>query len=414
MSAAATSRSRPGSVFSLFVRPIGWVLLLAWLATTAGAFRLQWGHMKTYKETPWTESFALPRPEYVRYMAMGYDSWLADFLFLRSIQAFGGVFSSPGSSQQYEAVFNYFDSITALDPHFIEVYQFGNLVMGDEGGRQKLALEFLRKGQEHNWRKYLPWYEAAYVKVWALKETDDEARFFVRQAVKCPDAPSHIYRTEHYIDELAGKHRMALEKWVQTCATAIDSGDDLTAGISLNKIKHVVDGWNKTILQDGVDRFLEDTGRAPRDLREVDEKGFLPPVDTFDVDLLVENLEKFEASGEPVAPRVGRLLDLSTSLKGGIPPRVDSTETRWVLQRVDESDERVVTTEAERRGRASIIVSRYRSMIADHLREQGKHPASAEDLVVLPQNVHLYNPYGGPWFYDSETGVVLCPQQPEL
>jgi len=126
------------------------ILVLLFLMLAGTAFWLQHFHIRAIKETPYRDSLYLPHGKQVNLMAIGYDQFLADFLWLRAIQAFGGYWRA--GDKVSEAVYNYFDVISDLSPHFIEVYKFGNLVMGDEGGDYERALTFLEKGQRYNWR----------------------------------------------------------------------------------------------------------------------------------------------------------------------------------------------------------------------------------------------------------------------
>jgi len=416
-SAKPAPHSRPGSFWSLFDRPGGWLFVAVFLAMTAGALWLQWLRVQGYREKPWIEAFALPKAQFVEPLALGYNAWFADFLFLRAAQAFGGIFYRPGpGGREYNAVFNYFDVISALDPHFIEAYSFGDLVMGDEGGRQDLALAYLEQGQWANWRRYVPWYEAAYVKIWAAKEPDPKARYYVRQAVKCHDAPSWIGRWEHFIDEQAGEFRIAILRWVQSYAEALRTGEAYVAAISLHKIRPVVDEWHQKILQAAADKFQAERGAPARDIEQLAEEGFLPPVEVVDPDLLLQTLDELRNAGQTIAPLVEQIVESSIVLKGGALPVYvrDIPDDRFVLVCMAGADRRLVWKESRRERAATIALNAYREQINNYYRKNGRYPESMEGWKIEVLNQVIPDPYGVGWDYDPRTGILRSKGNPDL
>ncbi|MCX7011304.1 MAG: hypothetical protein NTW86_01830 [Candidatus Sumerlaeota bacterium] len=413
----SAAHSRPGTFWSLFDRPGGWVFVAGALAAAAGAFYLQWLHVERYKETPWIDSFVLPQPKFVRRLAVGYDAMVADFLYLRAIQAFGGIYYRPTEEgQKYDPVFNYFDVILALDPHFIEAISFGSLVIGDEGKAWDLALKLLDTGQWNNWRRYVPWYEAAFLKIWDLKQPDRDARFFVRQATKAHDAPEWISHWESEIDQQAGQFTLALQRWIQTYAEGVAENKDYLAGMALNKIHPIVGEWHKKILQDALDKYRQEKGAWPQTLQQLADEGYLPPVDVVDPDALVELMETARAEGVDLRPLVGQLAAACMVKKSGVLPPYNPAvpDDRFALICMSDYDHPAVGLESARKSAAAAALEAYRAQINDYYQKNGRYPDSVEGWPAEAYGRPLCDPYCRGWEYNPQTGILRSKGDPDL
>ena len=91
------------------------------------------------------------------------------------IQAFGSGWQTEDGTQK--PVFQYFDTLTDVDPHFISAYRFANLIIGDQRGDYVLGQEILRKGVYKNPMNYDLPYLGVYNAVWTEGKPED-ARWF--------------------------------------------------------------------------------------------------------------------------------------------------------------------------------------------------------------------------------------------
>ncbi len=405
--------SAPGTFWSLFDRPGGWILFVLFIGMIAGAIFVQNQFVQQYKRKLFVDTLALPQPEYVKRVALGYDSFLADMLFLRSIQAFGGVYDDPSAPSSVDArqkaIFNYFDVISALDPHFLEAYNFGQLIMGDESGHFDLALRYLRKGQWYNWRSYQPWYDASYIKVYPLKEQDNQAKFYIRQAAKSNDAPDWVARLEHYVDEQAGRFSVSMLGWIESYAHSKDSGDTVLAGIAERRFASTIAEWHEKILQDAADAYFKATGKTTGDIRDLETAGYLPPVEIVDLDLLMQNLLTYEAMEGKLTPYVDQIYQSSVVLKGGVLPNLANPSDPYVLVCTEEAPGPLVTTESLRQLFLGRYLSQYRNAISDFYKKNKRYPASLDELPVK----HL-DPYCAGWKYDPFLGLIMSKAREDL
>ena len=418
---------RPGSFWTLFNHPGGW-LFVAFLAVAGVAsWFLQLKHVGTYEQKPWVESFTIPQAEYVRTLACGYDKWLADMLLLRAIQAYGGV-SRERLEDDYDPVYNFFHVVSTLDPGFIEAYQFGNLVMGDGGGDYHGALTYLDFGERHNWQKHSPWYEAAFnwmdaVKdgygyrewedktnswLWPMSERlgwHDRARFHVRMAARCPDAPDWMDRWEHKVDKEEGLFEAAMFKWAVTYADGVKQDADYLAGIGERNIILSAHDWHNSILSKAMESFKTEEGRWPVDLQEVDEMGYLPPQAVVDPALFLARLEAYRAAGRPIEPDLEELFNASKVEKGGLLPCIEPPTEDFVIVHLP-GDNREVAMRSKAFLEIQKHIPPFRQAIMVHLVKNKAYPDTLDEAVMPHTGFSIPEPFGNGWFYDPETGEV--------
>ncbi len=92
------------------------------VASAAGVWSLRDRAMTQYLETQTYEDiYYLPPPAWLQAMSLGYRRGLADLIWLRALVYFGDEFANRGAVKH---VFNYGDSMLALDPDFERVYRW--------------------------------------------------------------------------------------------------------------------------------------------------------------------------------------------------------------------------------------------------------------------------------------------------
>src|SRR5258706_735013 len=102
----------------------------------------------------------LPSGRYLKVMALGYDTLLADALYLWSIQ----YYSNYDIKDRYQNLSHiYEDVITELDPHFLDPYLTGALIMTSEARQPSMALRLLDKGVRANPDQWIVPFEAGFL-----------------------------------------------------------------------------------------------------------------------------------------------------------------------------------------------------------------------------------------------------------
>jgi hypothetical protein len=243
----------------------------------------------------------------VKTLALGYDDAVAVLLWMRTIQDFGGQFRDPFALR---ALSNAFFSMAALSPLFTPIYDFGGLVIGDEGGSADLwllrvgahgppgtafqgvrtsaeaiadademrerAMRLFDFGIEHDVDHYIHPYNAAYTALNGF-HTPRRGIPYAEIAVTRPDCPDWVQGVIPYLLGRSGEYRIALLQWFAQLRAAIKNQDALGISIRMRKIaEDGVDSWNDQILTDALHLWSEMHGGAlPETLETLGSDGFL-------------------------------------------------------------------------------------------------------------------------------------------
>lgn len=229
--------------------------------------------IKDVKENDlYRDSLYIPSPQYVKVMAIGYDMIFSDVLWLRSIQAYGG--RSKTFEEELPILENYFNVVTELDPHFINVYIFANMVLGEEAKDYEGALKLLDKGIKNNPDNYRPSFEAGYLCWWDMKDAKKAKEYYIISS-KCPDAPDWVERQIAYFDLEMGQYQAAFEKWIETFLKAYDDQQDYLIKMNLDQIKKVINSWNTKILKDALALYKQENKTPLNDIKTLYEGGYI-------------------------------------------------------------------------------------------------------------------------------------------
>lgn len=93
------------------------------------------------------------KPSTLKKISIGFDEILSDLYLFRVLQYFGDP-DTKMENKNPQLVYNYFDTITELDPMFINAYRFGGTFLGEPHpigfGDIENAMKLLDKGRENN------------------------------------------------------------------------------------------------------------------------------------------------------------------------------------------------------------------------------------------------------------------------
>jgi hypothetical protein len=262
--------------------------------------------------------------ETIKAAALGYDDFFSVCLWLRSIQDFGGQFRDPFA---LESQANAFWSITALQPLFTEAYDFGGLVIGDEGGSFALwanrsrpeeeqeqgwqfvdsmeearsranamteqALALFEQGIENDPDHFRHAYNAVYTSISGLHDPR-RAVPYAEVATLRPDCPDWVSGTIPYLQGRSGEHRIAMALWFARLREAISARSALQIGINMRKIaEDGVNAWNIETLTVALSLWsgMHD-GALPDSMDQLVADGFL----NFDPEDVLESIEMWRAA----------------------------------------------------------------------------------------------------------------------
>jgi tetratricopeptide (TPR) repeat protein len=225
----------------------------------------------------------LPSGKYLKVASLGFDGLLADMLYLWSIQYYGNY----DIQDRYTNLERIYDQvITELDPHYLDPYLVGALIMTAEARKPEMALRLLDKAVRANPDQWLPAFEAGFLCYNDLHDYTRAASYF-EAALRVPGVHPLVRRFYAEMYNRAGDKRTSLKEWLEIYRT---SDDPYAHGIAWNHVHDLKVDVDLADLASAVVRFRDRDNRPPRRLQELVTSGLLPalPRDPEDRDYLYD------------------------------------------------------------------------------------------------------------------------------
>ncbi len=246
-------------------------VLILWLAFGASLAVWVIGQRAVdYRRDTWPEAYPLlflPSGQYLKVSSLGFSVLLADVIYLWSIQYYGYHRTEEGRNY----LWHIYDVVTELDPHFIDAYLLGALIMASDMADPDLAIELLEKGMEHNPDDWILPLDAGFYAYMNLEDPDRAAAFFDR-ARAIPGAPPQIARLHAHMYAEAGDLGQSLQFWVDIYE---GTDDELIESIAWQHIYDLRVTLDLQILEAAVDRFRTERGRTPSSFQDLVDAGYL-------------------------------------------------------------------------------------------------------------------------------------------
>jgi len=227
--------------------------------------------------------FLLPRKEVLQVMALGHDKTVADLLWVRAIQFFGGNFSTinrEGFEFKREGINKLFYMIQYLDPDFYQNYQFGAFVFSEGMEDYDQAIRLLELGSEvfpNDWRLL---FDGAFTALY-YKDDLDWALVLAERAAKRPDAPEHVKRFAGQILSRQGRFQVAMEYFQKLYE---ESESEVQQKLALSNIYRIRREWDIVNLNEAAKVYEQRYEKPIETLDDLVVAGILPqlPVDPQD------------------------------------------------------------------------------------------------------------------------------------
>jgi hypothetical protein len=245
------------------------LLVVALLMVTGSQVQLV---AKPLEEDPGQRLLYLPNGSFLQVASLGYPTFVADMIYLWSIQFYGGYDNRDERFQYLDHVFR--DVIPGLDPRFIHPYLVGALIMVVEKNDVEGALELLDQGIAANPDDWLLPYEAGF---WAYDTAHDFARAedYFRVAMEIPGAPPSTRRLHAGMIEKKGDKRTSLALWTEILDS---STEDRVLAVAANHVHDLTIEVDLSDLITAADEFAVLQGRAPGSLDELLAGGFIQAI----------------------------------------------------------------------------------------------------------------------------------------
>ena len=245
-----------------------WVvlLLIACIATAVGSAR-GLGRIVEVDQGA-DELLYLPNGKFLKVASLGQAPVLADLIYIWAIQ----FYSDYARDDRFRYVRHVFsDVIAELDPHYIDAYWLGAMILIVEDGDLEGGLALLDQGFAANPDEWILPYLAAW-ECWLADQPDRAVEYF-ELAAAVPQAPTNVRRMRAAMVARSGALETSLGLWQEILD---DPGTDPTSvKIAERKIRGLTVRLHQRDLRAAIERFRIDNSRYPQSLAELARAGYI-------------------------------------------------------------------------------------------------------------------------------------------
>lgn len=179
------------------------------------------------------ERLYFPSGQFLKESTLGFREAAADYLWFRFIQYFGSYAKGLHDLRYFDVLL---ESITRLDPRFVEAYHFGSLVAWSEQGDFPKSIDILKRGILHNPDVAKLPFQVAFT-YYVFYHDYERAAFWFEQAGKCSDATDRENRFAAFARYKAGDDAVSLELWKEMQRTTANPDMQELAGKMIKKLE---------------------------------------------------------------------------------------------------------------------------------------------------------------------------------
>jgi tetratricopeptide (TPR) repeat protein len=211
-----------------------------------------------------------PSGRLLRQVSGGFQSAVADLLWLRAIQYYG---EHRKTDLSFDKAAHVFRVITDLDPHFVDAYRFGALVVIGDARDPEGGYALLRKGIRANPGSWELAFDLGFHHF--LHEEYDRAAWYFRRAALLRPGDDRAARFAAYAEKKRGGIDTSEEMWKEILETTENDRFREAARFALLGIQVSRD---TTVLAHSARAFRDRYGRFPRNTGEMARAGLLDRV----------------------------------------------------------------------------------------------------------------------------------------
>jgi len=221
-------------------------------------------------KVPGSSLIYIPSGQYLKRVTFGYDSLMADLIYLWAIQ----YFSNQAVWDRFENLEHVFSIIAELDPHYLDPYETGSLIAVHEARDLDLAFTILDLGLEKNPEQWIFPIQAGHFAQMYGKDFES-ARKYYKKALDIKGSPPIARRLYAHASFKQADYASAWNNWLEVYETAADERIKKIAGTHLYQTKAAMDILT---LRQVISEFKVKHGRLPGALGELVTAGLLPTV----------------------------------------------------------------------------------------------------------------------------------------
>jgi len=209
----------------------------------------------------------VPEPQVARVLAMGFDSVVSDYYWLKAVQMAGGA-SAPGP-EQGAYVGRLVDLVTYLNPHVGHAYRFAAVWLTQSEQEVREANRILRRGIEYHPDEWRNWFYLGFNQFYYLDQTEEASRT-LSVASQLPGAPAYLSRLVARLRAESGRLDVAYTLLLEMLSDAQD--EEIKLGY-ISALSEIEIERRARVLDSARASFREIHGR---DIHSVDELVSLP------------------------------------------------------------------------------------------------------------------------------------------
>jgi len=253
-------------------KPVYIVCALVSLLALVSSYVIQLGLDAEKSSRSQVEGFMyLPDPRYIETASLGYDSLAADIIWLRTIQTLGNF---ELSGEEVEWCYKALDTLTSVDPYFVEAYESGGLIFTLNEDKVDLADKLLEKGVYYNPDVWQLKYYLGFNYYYFMNDYEKAAKYLT-EAAEIEGSPSYLPYLASRVSVTAKRPEFALE-FLQRMYEQVQ--DERMRESYLRRMNEIRTDIILQKLQEVLDAYVADTGRRPQRLRMLVSEGYLKRV----------------------------------------------------------------------------------------------------------------------------------------
>ncbi|MDR0842359.1 MAG: hypothetical protein LBP68_02945 [Acidobacteriota bacterium] len=205
-------------------------------------------------------------PKLMKNMALGYDSLLADFYWMRTIQYYGRFDEADKRTIRYKNLYTLLDITTTLDPDLMDAYRTGCFFLAAEeplgAGKPEEAVKLLDKGLLAHPTAWQLMHDKGFIYYWYTKDFKAAGETWL-QGSKFPGAPEWMASLAAVSLSRGGSFQVAFALWEDQYRQSTRENVKKNALDRLSSFQVARDIWGWEML---ADKYKEYVGSYPQTL----------------------------------------------------------------------------------------------------------------------------------------------------
>lgn len=197
--------------------------------------------------------FNLPSPEVTKISSFGYTNFVSDIIWLQFVQYMGGL--GRGDVKYLPEISSLLDTITTLDPNFIDAYEVGAYALADNDDFGK-AITLLNKGVKNVPNEWFFDYQAGFM-YYIYKKNKVQAIQYFEKSMKIKNSPPILPKLVALLKERLNSddYDVQLELWKTIYEKSKEHDDKRNMERASKKIIEITIKKDLKYLQSIIDKY---------------------------------------------------------------------------------------------------------------------------------------------------------------